>query len=162
MSINTFKGCWNNLLIGLKTRYPNAKIGMILANNWSENLGLKSENTITNNIKREMTQWQKIQCQKLNIPVFDPVEDIRNFHYHYVLYPSPTQVDVRTLELDWYDSTKVDIGTEQTYYDAYHANPIGWVFQTQYLDDTHHLTKKGAMLFSFACENWMKTVLVLE
>lgn len=91
MTTNTFKGCWNLLLIGLKQNYPNAKIGMILANNWSENLGKNSEEVLqpeTNGSKRQMTQWQKVQCQKLNIPVFDPVEDTRQFHYHYVLYPT--------------------------------------------------------------------------
>ena len=59
MTTNTFKGCWNNLLIGLKKNYPNAKIGMILANNWTNNVGFKSEDTThtTANYRRRMTQW---------------------------------------------------------------------------------------------------------
>ena len=75
MSLTTFKGCWNNLLIGLKKNYPNAKIGMILANNWTENLGEKTEDVFGDTGttgRRSMVQWQKIQCQRLNIPVFDP------------------------------------------------------------------------------------------
>ena len=39
MTTNTFKGCWNLLIVGIKTRYPNAKVGFILSNNWTENLG---------------------------------------------------------------------------------------------------------------------------
>lgn len=46
MTTNTFKGCWNLLLIGLKTHYPNAKLGIILANNWTENLGKKTEDVL--------------------------------------------------------------------------------------------------------------------
>ena len=114
MTIDTFKGCWNNLLMGLKKNYPNAKIGMILAHNWVDNIGQRSEDVIPNTAKRQMTQWQKIQCQKLNIPVFDPQEDTRYFVFHRSIYSSPTQVDVSELNLDWYDRTKVEIGTATT------------------------------------------------
>ena len=110
MTTNTFKGCWNLLLIGLKTHYPNAKLGIILANNWRENLGQKTEDVIPqedNGTKRQMTQWQKIQCQKLNIPVFDPVEDTRQFTSQYKIYEAAdSSVNVDTLNLDWYDRTK--------------------------------------------------------
>ena len=103
MTTNTFKGCWNNLLIGLKTYYPNAKLGIILAHNWSDNLGEKSENAITNNLRRSMTQWQKIQCQRLNIPVFDPLEDTRFFTYNLKVYEGAQDADIDSLGLDWYD-----------------------------------------------------------
>ena len=86
MTTNTFKGCWNLLLVGMKTQFPNAKVGIILAHNWRDNLGEKSEMAITNNARRALTQWQKIQCQKLNIPVFDPVEDTRFFTYNLKVY----------------------------------------------------------------------------
>ena len=62
MTTNTFKGCWNNLLLGLKTKYPNAKIGMIMAHCWADNYGKNSEETISESITRRMSQWQKIQC----------------------------------------------------------------------------------------------------
>ena len=39
LDTTTFKGCWNSLLIGLKTHYPNAKLGIILPNDFAENLG---------------------------------------------------------------------------------------------------------------------------
>ena len=80
MDLTTFKGCFNQLLIGLKKNYPNAKIGIILPNNWVNNLGKNSEEqtaTESQGSKRQLSQWQKVQCQKLNIPVFDPVEDTR-------------------------------------------------------------------------------------
>lgn len=112
MTTNTFKGCWNLLIVGIKTKYPNAKVGFILANNWSENLGQKSEDVIqsSDTYRRKMTQWQKIQCQKLNVPVFDPNEDTRMFIYHHVQYPTNgTTVTTTTIDdsaLDWYDKTK--------------------------------------------------------
>ena len=111
MSLNTFKGCWNNLLLGLKKNYPNAKIGIVLANNWCDNLGVKSRYAITNNLKRAMTQWQKVQCQKFNIPVLDPQEDIPHFTWNLKIYPSETQVPIENLELDWYDQMKIQMGT---------------------------------------------------
>lgn len=87
MDTTTFKGCWNNLVIGLKMNYPNAKIGMILPNNWpTNNLGFKSEDALKPYQEDEvigMVRWQKIQCQRLNIPVFDPVEDTRMFTSNY-------------------------------------------------------------------------------
>ena len=47
MEVTTCKGCWNNLLIGLKKNYPNAKIGMVLANNWpTDNMGKKTEDDV--------------------------------------------------------------------------------------------------------------------
>ncbi len=162
MSTDTFKGCWNNLLIGLKTHYPNAKIGMILANNWTNNLGQKSEDTIPSGEKREMTQWQKIQCQKLNIPVFDPQEDSRQLAFLYKEYvptngTTITESSISDSVLDWYDRTKREIGTDHSWYKS---TSNGWMFQTQYMRDWQHMTKEGNLLMSFFYENWMKTVLM--
>lgn len=106
MTTNTFKGCWNLLLVGMKTQFPNAKVGIILAHNWRDNLGEKSEMAITNNARRAMTQWQKIQCQKLNIPVFDPVDDTRFFTYNLKVYAGSKDTPLTTEELDWYDQIK--------------------------------------------------------
>lgn len=43
MDLTTFKGCFNQLLIGLKKNYPNAKLGIVLPNNWVNNVGKNSE-----------------------------------------------------------------------------------------------------------------------
>ena len=161
MTTNTFKGCWNNLLIGLKKNYPNAKIGMILANNWTNNIGFKSEDTTytTANYRRRMTQWQKSQCQRLNIPVFDPVEDTRKFTCNYVTYATNgttiTSERIDESELSWFDRTKLEIGTAQS---AYSENGY-WIFQSQFIKDTQHTTKAGNLYLSYFYEVWMKTEL---
>lgn len=159
MTTNTFKGCWNNLLIGLKKNYPNAKIGMILANNWTNNVGFKSEDTTytTANYRRRMTQWQKSQCQRLNIPVFDPVEDTRKFTYNYVTYATNgttiTSERIDESELSWFDKTKLEIGTAQY---SYSGNGY-WIFQSQFIKDSQHTTKSGNLYLSYFYEAWMKT-----
>ena len=104
-----------------------------------------------------MTQWQKIQCQKLNIPVFDPQEDTRMFTYNYSQYVTNEQVAVETMNLDWYDRTKLEIGTANA---RYKSGVPGWVFQSKYLADTQHTTPEGNLVLSFFYENWMKTVLM--
>ena len=154
MSTSTFKGCWNLLLIGLKKTYPKAKIGMILANNWDENLGYKTEDVWKNNSRRVRTQWQKIQCQKLNIPVFDPVEDTRNMQYHYVTFPVDAAPSIDDLNLSWYERTKREIGTDNS------SIVVGnYTFQCPFIVDTQHTTSNGNMYLSFYYEKWMKTVL---
>lgn len=159
MSLTTFKGCWNNLLIGVKTNYPNAKIGIILANNWSNNVGSNSEDVVVSGYLRNMTQWQKMQCQKLNIPVLDPVQDTRFMTYFYHSYTTNgttiTPLKIETSELNWYDRTKRLIGTENSTY-----SNGRWIFQSQYITDTWHTSEKGNILLSFFYEQWMKTVLM--
>lgn len=157
LDTTTFKGCWNSLLIGLKTHYPNAKLGIILPNDFAENLGMKSEDTPVSGVRREMVQWQKMQCQMLNIPVFDPVEDTRQFTYHYKQYRSSSETPVDDLALDWYDRTKRQIGTDHAWYKT---TAQAWLFQTQYMKDTQHMTENGNMLLSFFVEQWMKTTLM--
>lgn len=157
MTTNTFKGCWNLLLIGLKKNYPNAKIGMILANNWTENLGQKTEDVIANNSRRERTQWQKIQCQKLNIPVFDPVEDTRNIQYHYVTFPTNAAPTIDELPLSWYERTKREIGTDNS-----SIVLQNYTFQCPFMVDTQHTTVKGNLYLSFYYERWMKTILISQ
>ena len=82
-----------------------------------------------------MTQWQKIQCQKLNIPVIDPVEDTRMFTYNYNQYRTNSVATTEYIpdsELNWYDRTKRDMGTDFSWY----KTTIGrWVFQTPYMRD---------------------------
>jgi len=167
MSLDTFKGCWNNLLIGLKKNYPNAKIGMVLANNWGENLGEKSEDvwgTEGEKTRRAMTQWQKIQCQKLNIPVFDPVEDTRMFPFHHVRYMTNgttiTEHAIDDSALDWYDKVKRDIGTYEPWYKP--TDDGKWQIQTQYMTDGQHTSEAGNLYLSFYYEAWMKTALMCD
>jgi hypothetical protein len=163
MDLTTFKGCFNQLLIGLKKNYPNAKIGIVLANTWSENLGQKSEDVLqseTSGSLRQMTQWQKVQCQKLNIPVFDPVEDTRMFGFHLVQYPATENdqvIPIENVDLSWYDRTKREIGTDNG---RYIEKSKTYAFQTQYMNDGWHTSEIGNMMLSFFYENWMKTVLV--
>lgn len=118
LTTTSFKGCWNLLLIGLKNNYPNAKIGIILANNWTENLGTNSFQ-VTSPGRRQMTQWQKIQCQRFNIPVFDPVDDTRWYTYHYGQYlvgGNITSQTIPTENLEWYDQIKQEMGTDNIWY----------------------------------------------
>ena len=166
MSLDTFKGCWNNLLLGLKTNYPNAKIGMILANNWNENLGQKTEDVIpseTLGSRRSMTQWQKIQCQKLNIPVFDPQEDTKWFTYHMTRYNingttvTPDGVDESVMS--WYDKMSREMGSDHSWYKS---ADNAWIFQTRWMNDNQHTSPNGNMLLSFFYEEWMKTVLICD
>ena len=164
MSTNTFKGCFNTMLITLKKTYPNAKVGIVLPHNWVENLGQKSEDmtsTESNGSKKQMSQWQKVQCQKLNIPVFDPQEDTRMIPwYNSVIYTNGTTVTSQGIAdeaLDWYERTKRDIGTSQW---QYNSNYGQWNIQSTYFWDTHHFSTKGNIIMSFFYENWMKTVLM--
>ena len=166
MSLDTFKGCFNNLLIGLKKNYPNAKVGIVLANAWTENLGLKSENVMQSETPggtKSMIQWQKVQCQKLNIPVFDPQEDTRMFPYHLTRYPANgttiTEQGIEPSELSWYDRVKREIGTDQS---QFRKVENAWVFQTKWMKDTQHTSPKGNMYLSFFYEHWMKTVLACD
>ena len=167
MTTDTFKGCWNLLLVGMKTQFPNAKVGIILAHNWRDNLGEKSEMAITNNARRAMTQWQKIQCQKLNIPVFDPVEDTRFFTYNLKVYEGAQDASIETLNLDWYDQIKQQIGTLQLRWQSAIGGDqwegmtptSGWISHSQYLRDTQHQTDKGSKVLSWYIEDWMKKVL---
>ena len=73
MTTNTFKGCFNNLLLGLKKTYPNAKVGIILPNNWGYNVGSNSTDVIRTPRISSLANWEKAQCHRLNMPVFDPV-----------------------------------------------------------------------------------------
>ena len=79
------------------------------------------------------------------------------FLYHYKQYETNSTVNVDSLDLDWYDRTKRQIGTDHAWYkDTVSA----YVFQTQYMKDSQHTTENGNLLLSFFYENWMKTVLV--
>ena len=152
MSLNTFKGCWNNLLLGIKTTYPRAKFGIILSNTWTDNLGQKSEDVATNDWRRAMTQWQKTQCQKLNIPVLDPVDDTRFFVFNL----STTNLDATAYAQydEWYWNMKQRMGTSShRYYNGVLTQ------QSQYMVDYQHTTNKGNLLLAAFYEFWMKTVL---
>ena len=115
MTTNTFKGCWNNLLYGLKKNYPNAKIGIILPNNWGVNVGSNSTEVIRNQRTMEMAKWQKLQCHRLNIPVFDPVEDTRGIVFNPQTYDAAQSID--DVQLSWYDRMKLEMGTIQAWKD---------------------------------------------
>ena len=164
MDLTTFKGCFNQLLIGLKKNYPNAKIGIILPNNWVNNLGKNSEEqtaTESQGSKRQLSQWQKVQCQKLNIPVFDPVEDTRMVVWNLSTVQTNgttiTTQGIQDSELNWYEITKKEIGTSQMYYNSNYGT---WNLQSPYFWDSIHMSEKGNLLMSFFYENWMKTVLM--
>ena len=163
MTTNTFKGCWNLLIVGIKTTYPNAKVGFILANDWTENFGQKSEDVVNASTayRRRMTQWQKIQCQKLNVPVFDPVEDTRMFTFYRNTYPTNTTTITSTSipdsEISWYDKVKRDIGTDMSWFKS---SENAWLFPSQYMRDSQHTSDKGNLYLSFFYEKWMKTVLM--
>ena len=107
MTTNTFKGCWNNLLIGLKTYYPNAKVGMILPHCWKNNVGTNSEDAISTGTTRRMSDWQKAQCHRLSIPVFDPVVDSRMVLWNSKSYPTNgtdiTSSAIQDTALDWFE-----------------------------------------------------------
>jgi hypothetical protein len=159
MSTTTFKGCWNQLLIGLKRHYPNARIGMIVANSWTYNIGQRSEDAIPNTDLRKRTQWQKIQAQKLNVPIFDPLEDTRFITWDFKSYATNdvvTSTYIPDSTLDWYDMMKRKMGTANLYF-----TPFGkkWYSQTPYFTDSWHTTEKGHRTLSFFYEKWMKTVL---
>ena len=161
MTTNTFKGCWNNLLIGLKTYYPNAKVGMILPHCWKNNVGTNSEDAISTGTARRMSDWQKAQCHRLNIPVFDPVVDSRMVLWNSKTYSTNgtdiTSSAIQDTALDWFEQTKRRIGTSQNTYSSRYGR---WEFQSLYFIDGGHMTEKGNLLMSFFYENWMKTVLM--
>ena len=160
MSTSTFKGCYNNLIVGLRTNYPNAKICMVLSNNWGSNLGEKSEDTWAQNATREMTQWQKVQCQRLNLFAFDPVEDTMGFTCHFKSYPTNgitiTSSQISDEELDWYDKTKRYIGTDHSWFDE---SSNSWIFQTQYMMDNQRTSETGNEIIATFLEEWMKELL---
>ena len=156
MSLDTFKGCWNQLLLGLKKNYPNAKIGVIVANSWQNNVGRRSEDAIPNTTLRVRTQWQKKQAQKLNMPIFDPLEDTRFIVWNYRTYATNavvTSSHIPDSVLDWHDKIKRDIGTANLYFNVWGHM---WVSQTPYFTDTWHCTEKGHLALSYFYEKWMK------
>ena len=114
MTLNTFKGCWNNLLLGIKTRYPHAHFGVILSNTWADNLGQKSDDVATNDWRRAMTQWQKTQCQKLNIPVLDPVDDTKFFVFN--MTTTNLTAEAYAEYDEWYWTMKRQMGTSNYNY----------------------------------------------
>lgn len=115
MTTNTFKGCFNNLLIGLKTSYPSAKIGIILPHCWGNNVGTNSEDVISSGTIREVADWEKKQCHRLSIPVFDPVVDSRmvlwNAKTVYTNGTTVTTTEIQDSAIDWFEQTKRRIGT---------------------------------------------------
>ena len=149
LATTTFKGAFNNLVIKLRKGFPGAKFGVVLPSKWPEdNVGYKSEDTLPTGTRRDMTQWMKTQCHKLNIPVFDPVEDSRMLTSNYQLTsPAPA-------ELGWYDQMKQEMGTAQLEEDGGNL-----VSQSQYLRDLERMTQKGSMYLSFWVEDWLKTVM---
>jgi len=162
MTTNTFKGCWNNLLIGLKTHYPNAKIGMILPHCWKNNVGTNSEDSIqVGTVLRRLVDWERDQCHRLNIPVFDPVRDTRMVLFNSKTYATNgvdiTEYQIQDSALDWFEQTKRRIGTSQNRYSDSNGQ---WYFQSPYFRDTIHMTEQGNLLMSFYYEQWMKTVLM--
>lgn len=161
MTTNTFKGCFNNLLIGLKTYYPNAKIGIILPHCWGNNVGTNSEDVISSGATREVADWEKKQCHRLSIPVFDPVVDSRmvlwNAKTVYTNGTNVTSTEIQDSAIDWFEQTKRRIGTSQN---KYTENKGYWQFQSPYFLDGIHMSEKGSLLMSFYYENWMKTVLM--
>ena len=156
MSLDTFKGCWNNLLLGLKKNYPNARLGIILANNWGNcNIGSNQTEVIRDQTVQEVSQWQKIQCQKLNIPVFDPLEDTKWFVSNFKIYYSTNSLE--NLNLSWYDRMKLEMGTGQ-----FEKKKTYWISQAQYLYDNLHGSERGNKFLSYWYEQWMKTVLMAQ
>ena len=155
MSTNTFKGCWNNLLIGLKKTYPTAKIGIILPNNWGVNTGSNTTAIIRNQRVADMSSWQKLQCHRLNIPVFDPVMDTQGLIFNAQTYPATANLS--DVDLSWYDRTKQEMGTLQAWQDQ---KSNTWWTNAQYIYDNVHTTEKGSLLLSYFYEQWMKTVLM--
>jgi hypothetical protein len=128
------------------------------------NLGKNSEEqtaTESQGSKRQLSQWQKVQCQKLNIPVFDPVEDTRMVVWNLSTVQTNgttiTAQGIQDSELNWYEITKKEIGTSQMYYNSNYGT---WNLQSPYFWDSIHMSEKGNLLMSFFYENWMKTVLM--
>ena len=161
MSTNTFKGCWNNLLVGLKINYPNARIGMILPHCWNFNLGTNSEDVVMSGKRRRLSNWQKLQCNRLNIPVFDPVTDTRMVLWNSKSYTTNgvdiTSTEIQDSALDWFEQTKKRMGTSNNRYSERYGQ---WQFQSPYFVDAAHQSEKGALYLSFYYEQWMKTTLM--
>jgi len=115
MTTNTFKGCFNNLLIGLKTYYPNAKLGIILPHRWATNVGTNSEDVLSTGAHSRVADWEKKQCHRFNIPVFDPTVDTRMVLWNSkTFYTNGTDITSQVIQdsaLDWYEQVKRRIGT---------------------------------------------------
>ena len=73
------------------------------------------------------------------------------------IYPAAQSTPVDSLELNWYDSMKRQMGTDHVRYDT---NNGRYIFPTTYFYDSIHPSPQGHLLLSFFYEQWMKTVLM--
>ena len=89
--------------------------------------------------------------------MFDPVEDTIHAVYGYNQYNADQSTPVDSLELDWYDRMKRQMGTDYSRYDSRYSR---YYFPTPYFNDAIHLSPRGHLFFSFYYEQWMKTVLM--
>lgn len=89
----------------------------------------------------------------MNVPVFDPVTDVKGFIYYTKSYPAQNYPENVS---NWYDQIKLKMNTAYPYDNARYTNIT---FSSQYMVDGVHTSARGSLFLSYEYERWMKTVL---